>query len=363
MIHPLPRTRYPAAALLSWLIAVCFLLTACSLPRAPGRPPGASYGGTLNHLHDLLALRGVPQRVLLATHVGLYRSDNRGLAWSLVAGGPGQVMDGLMLFKFAESPLDPERVYVLAVPRPDDPQAARAAPGLYTSSDGGRSWSLAVAASAFPVPALFSVGAGADGTSEVFVLIPSLGNHGVYASLDAGRHWQTLPTLPTTDPGGVLGVPVTGNVRQTQRLFLWSAASGLFESDNNGLTWVAAAGVSGGIFSFSAAGDLIYANGDAGLYVSSDGGAHFALAPAQLAFSTVVACASAPTHVFGLTGTSVYVSSTAGRTWTATADISQHPGVVAADPADPSIGYVGLSYPLGVLVTQNTGVSWQRVLP
>ncbi len=361
-----PRRKY-VPALRYWLAAVCLLLASCSLPGAPQGSSGTSYGGPLNHIHDLLALRGVPETVLLATHIGLYRSDNRGSSWSQVAGGSGQTMDGLMLFKFAQSPVDPERVYVLAVPRPDNPQAARSAPGLYTSADAGRTWNLAAAASSFPVTSLpvtslFSVGAGAGSPGDVFVVIPSLGNQGVYESSDAGKLWQVLSHLPTSDPGGILGVPAQSG-GGTQRLFLWSTASGLFESDDDGLQWTSAPGISGGVFSFSAAGDLLYANGDAGLYVSGDGGAHFVLAPNQLAFSSVVACASAPRYAYGLTGTSVYVSSTAGQSWRAAAATSQHPGVVAVDPADPNIGYVGLSYPVGVLLTTNAGASWRQVLP
>ncbi len=352
-----------ATVLLCWLVAICLLLSACSLPGAPNGSALSSYGGPLNHIHDLLALRGVPETVLLATHIGLYRSDNQGHSWSEVAGGSGQAMDGLMIFKFAQSPLDPQRVYVLAVLRPDDPQAARAAPGLYTSADAGKTWALAAAASSFPVSSLFSVGAGAGSPGQVFVLIPTLGNRGVYTSSDAGEHWQALPTLPTTDPGGIVGMPLSGNGRQKQHLFLWSVASGLFESDDDGTSWTPASGVSGGIFSLSAAGNLLYADGDTGLYVSTDAGAHFTLVPTQIAFSSIVACASSPTHAYGLTGTSIYVSDSAGQTWTEAATTSQHPGVVAADPDDPSIGYVGMSYPVGVLVTTNAGASWQQVLP
>ncbi|MGO8947198.1 MAG: hypothetical protein ACLQUY_05950 [Ktedonobacterales bacterium] len=357
-----PTGRRPVLALL-WLGLFCLLLAGCSLPGVPQGSSSGNFGGGLNHVHDLLALRGVPETVLLATHIGLYRSDNRGESWSMVAGGSGQAMDGLMLFKFAQSPLNPQRVYVLAVPRPDDPEAARAAPGLYTSADAGKTWKLAAAAADFPVSSLFSIGAGASSSGEVFVVIPSLGDRGVYASSDAGEHWQALPTLPTTDPGGILGMPLTSNGRQLQRLFLWSVASGLFESDNDGMSWAPAPDISGGIFSFSEAGNLLYANGDAGLYVSTDAGAHFALAPTQIAFSLVVACASSPIHAFGITGTSLYVSASAGQIWMEAAATSRHPGIVAADPEDPNIAYVGLSYPLGVLVTMNAGKSWHQVLP
>lgn len=95
----------------------------------------------------------------------------------------------------------------------------------------------------------------------------------------------------------------------------------------------------------------------------ADGGAHFQLTPTQITFSTVVACASAPTHAYGLTGTTIYASTDGGQTWRPTATTSHHPGVLAADPDNSTTAYVGLSYPLGVEVTSNAGRSWRQVLP
>jgi hypothetical protein len=342
---------------------VCLILAGCDLGNAQDSS-SAAYGGSLNHLHDLLALHQVPETLLLATHIGLYLSNNQGKVWTEVAGGAGQAMDGLMLFKLAQSPLDPERVYVLAVPRPDNPGAARARSGLYTSADAGKTWRLAAPASRFAVSTIFTIGAGGGAPGEVYVVLPALADHGVYVSTDAGQTWHALPVLPTTDPSGVLGVPAPGaGPAHQERLFLWSISSGLFESGDNGASWTAASGITGGIFAFSQAGTTFYATGDNGLYVSTDGGAHFHLAPTQITFSTVVACAEAPTHAYGLTGATIYASTDGGQTWQPTAATSQHPGVLAADPDTPATAYAGLSYPLGVEVTTNAGHSWRQVLP
>src|SRR5690242_8027120 len=109
---------------------------------APGSSSSnAAYGGSLNHLHDLLPLRGTPGTVLLATHLGLYRTTNRGQTWREVAGGPGQAMDGLMIFKLAQSPVDPQRMYALASLRTSTPPPST--PGVYTSADAGQTWHLA----------------------------------------------------------------------------------------------------------------------------------------------------------------------------------------------------------------------------
>lgn len=339
------------AALLGLLLAA--LLSACGGPASAD----ASYGGPNNHLHDILALRGAPHTVLLASHIGLYRTANSGQSWQEVAGGPGQAMDGLMLFKLAQSPVDAQRVYVAAIRRPDNPKAARATPGIYTSADAGRTWTLAAPLSAFPATGIFSLGTGASGASEVFVTIPSLGNVGVYRSDDAGHHWQALPAVPTTNPSGILGDPAN-----SQRLYLWSLSDGLFTSGDGGVSWNLVAGVNGGIYSVSVAGNMVYASGDSGLYVSSDGGGSFRLTDARDTFSAVTAAPGISRQAYALTGEAVYVSADGGNTWKSGGSTSRHPGVLAVDPASASTAYIGFSYPIGVALTTNGGTSWRNVL-
>ncbi len=341
------------AALLGLGLLLVALLSACGGATSDAE----SYGGPNNHLHDILALRGVPHTILLASHIGLYRTANAGQSWQEVAGGSGQAMDGLMVFKLAQSPVDAQRVYVVAIPRPDNPKAARATPGVYTSADAGRTWALAAPLSTFPTGSIFSLGTGASGTGEVFATLPSLGNVGVYASGDAGRHWHALPAVPTGNPSGIEGDPA-----HAQRLYLWSLSDGLFVSNDGGASWTPAAGVSGGIFSVSVAGDMVYASGDSGLYASTDGGGSFRLADARDTFSAVTAAAGNPARAYALTGEAVYVSDDGGVTWKGSGATSRHPGVLAADPADGGTAYIGFSYPIGVAVTTTGGASWRDVL-
>ncbi|MFI5272256.1 MAG: WD40/YVTN/BNR-like repeat-containing protein [Ktedonobacterales bacterium] len=344
-------TRGLSLALLAALIG---LLSACGGDATAG---SANYGGSLNHLHDLLVVRGAPHTVLLASHIGLYRTSNDGASWTEVAGGSGQAMDGLMLYKLAQSPVDAQRLYVLAIPRPDNPKAARAAPGIYTSADAGRSWALASALTAFPASGVYSIGTGAASPGQVFAVIPSLGAAGLYASTDAGSHWHALPTLPTSDPSGVLGDP-----GHAQHLYLWSVSGGLFTSADDGAHWTPAVGTSGGIFALSIAGRMIYASGGAGLYVSTDGGDTFHLTDAADTFSAVVAAPSAPTHAYALTGTTAFASMDGGATWRPTATTSRHPNVLGVDSASATTAYVGFSYPIGVALTTNSGTNWSALL-
>ncbi|MGH2484980.1 MAG: hypothetical protein ACRDHE_03110, partial [Ktedonobacterales bacterium] len=161
----------------SWRFVWAFALTLALLLSACGSNAngnGGAYGGSLNHVHDLLLPLGNPGVVLLATHIGLYRSANSGHTWTEVAGGSGQAMDGLMIFKLSQSPLDPKRVYVLAIPRPDNPSAAKASPGVYMSADAGVSWRLATAASTLPTQTIFTIAAGPTSADQVFAIISGL---------------------------------------------------------------------------------------------------------------------------------------------------------------------------------------------
>ncbi len=318
----------------------------------------SAYGGPQNHVHDLLALRGFTRTVLLATHYGLYRTTNAGGTWTEVAGSDGQPMDGLMIFKLAQSPVDSRRVYVLAIPRTGQPDAAKGIPGLYTSANAGQTWTLASSVTALPTHTIFSIGAGSAAPGQVYTLIPALGEHGFYVTQDFGARWSALPPLPDSHPTGVMGDP-----NHPGRVLLWSASSGFYASADGGRRWTRASGIQGGIFSVSVAGSTLYASGDAGTYVSADDGGHFILANGAFTFSSVSACPAVPTHAYALTGTTIYVSTDGARTWRPTATTSSHPGGIAVDPANANLAYTSFSYPIGVDATTDGGARWNTVLP
>jgi photosystem II stability/assembly factor-like uncharacterized protein len=339
----------------TWLMGV--LLSAALVGGCSQTSPNGSYGGPQNHLHDLLVLSGVPHTVLLATHIGLYRSHDDGHSWAEVAGGSRQIMDGLMLFKLSQSPVDANRVYLLAIPRNDNSTAARATPGLYTSGDAGQTWQLAAPLASFPTHFVYSIGAGSR-AGKVFAVVQAFGSRGLLASDDAGSHWRQLPPLPTASLTGVRGDP-----SHPGRVLVWSNTSGLLVSDDDGVMWSAAPGIAGGIYSVSIAGTMIYAAGDEGLYVSQDDGAHFTLVDQNDTFTSVVATAAVPRHAYAITGSAVYETTDGGTTWHRTAAPSAGNGMLGVDPADANIAYIGLSYPLGVKMTTNGGAQWQSVLP
>jgi photosystem II stability/assembly factor-like uncharacterized protein len=267
-------------------------------------------------------------------------------------------MDGLMLFKLAQSPVDPRRVYVLAIPRTGRPQDAKATPGIYTSDDGGRTWRMATAESALPSGTIFTVGVGSGAAGQLYTWVPALAAKGLYASDDYGAHWRQLPQLPDAHLTGVMGDP-----NRPGRLIFWSTSTGLYTSDDGGTTWNQAAGTQDGIFSVAVAGQTIYASGGDGVFVSTDDGATFTLTDKADTFSAIVASAKDPTHAYALAGTAVYATRDGGHTWAPTAPTSSHPGNLTADPQDAANAYVGFSYPVGVETTTDGGAHWRPVVP
>lgn len=354
--------RHPA--LLALVVCSVLLLVGMAGCTSGSSSASSAYGGSQNHLHDLLPLRGFAGTVLLATHLGLYRTTNRGQTWREVAGGSGQPMDGLMIFKLAQSPVDPQRIYALATLRTSTPPPA--APGLYTSADAGQTWRLAASFASFSTQGIYTMGAGAQSSGDVYAFLPARASDGLVTSDDAGAHWLTLPSLPIEDIAGVVDDPAHPDL-----MFIWSPASGLYQSANHGTSWIAVSSVQGGVYAVSFAGSLIYVQSDSGMFASDTldttdttdtMGARFHLVNPTVSFSSVAFCAAASSEGYGLTGTGVERTLDGGKIWQATAPLSGHPSLVAVDPEDTSIAYVGFSYPLGLDITTDGGKHWRSVL-
>lgn len=337
------------------LIVLVGIIAGCATAPSGSSPTTGAYGGSLNHLHDLLPLHGFAGTVLVATHLGLYRTTDRGQTWREVAGGPGQAMDSLMIFKLAQSPVDPRRIYALAAQRTSTPPPA--APGVYTSTDAGQTWQLAASFASFSTLNAYTVSAGAKTVDTVYVFLPSRGSNGLMMSIDAGKHWQTQPALPVSDITGIAVDP-----GHAGRMFVWSPASGLYESTDQGVTWNTVASVQGGVYGLSFAGNQIYVQSDSGMFVSASSGTRFQPVASAANFSSASFCAASPSHGYGLTGTGVERTTDGGKTWQATASMTGHPGLIAADPVDSQIAYVGFSYPVGLDITTDGGQHWRSVM-
>lgn len=350
------EARYLLPTIASLLI---IMLTACggsnagvaeTATPAPVRVNG--FGTAANHPHSLLVL---PNKViLLATHYGMFRSTDNGAAWKEVAGGSGQLMEGMMTYSLSSSSLNSQRLYVLT--EQVDPNL-KGTLGLYSSNDQGQTWKLAGSAAA--LGNMFMVAAGNDTPDEVYVYFNMLGPLGLKVSMDGGQHFTSTGKLPFSSFTELLAVPgAPGHL-------LLGSGDGLAYSSNGGQQWEVLKGVTGTVLSITTPGPKgpIYVSSDAGIYVSHDGGKSFSLVYNKSSLGEIVVAPTQPQILYAKTGTAIYRSSDGGRTWNTLPRVKGNLFSLAADPVEASQVYLSLSYPTEVYRFDQTHQGWTSLTP
>lgn len=320
--------------------------------------PKADFGDQKNHIHAMVSLPGKPGQLLLATHYGLFRTTDGGQHWQKVMGGSGQLAQGLMTQYLTVSPLNPDRVYVEAITFADLPKSS-GVPGIYTSANGGATWSMLAALTSLPSPGVYYMAAGAQSEQQLYVYMQGLQANGLYETTDAGAHWQALGTLPDTQSLGLLVDPA-----KPGHLFVYSEA-GLFASDDNGAHWLAAAGIKDGISKALLNGSMVYASGDDGVFVSQDGGAHFTLTMQNLSFQFMSSSPTNAQSAFGISGSEMYQTTDGGQHWQ---DVKIPPSRLffanlSVEPGNSREIYLGNSYPVTVYASSDGGQHWSQIAP
>jgi photosystem II stability/assembly factor-like uncharacterized protein len=369
--RPLWGNIGPMAPLIVLFVLLPAGMLACSLPgsgqgSALSTPTAVTedngFGSAANHVHSLLALP--PHVLLLATHYGLFRSGDGGQHWQEVAGGQGQLMEDLMTYSLTVSPLDSQRLYVLTYPSVSN---ARGIPGLYMSKDQGRTWQLMASSASLTRTTIFLAVAGNDSPNEVYIYLSERQEYGLLVSHDGGSHFRETGKLPFSVISGLLPLPGAPG-----HLLVYSSA-GMALSSDGGLHWQLIAGIHGGIFDATTAGpnQPIYASGDAGMYISHDGGRTFVpstRSTSARSFFLLTSLAAAPSNphiLYGKTATSIYRSTDGGQSWVSLPMISGNLSELAVDPLNPFQLYLSLSYPTEVYVLsgQGNGAHWQSLTP
>lgn len=362
MVRTFCKSRFALLFARTMLVSlIALLIVACSNtstgPQAAASPtpaPVNGFGVAANHVHSLLVF---PSHVLiLATHYGLFRSQDDGVSWQEVAGGPHQLMDGLMTYALVASPLNPQRLYVLTLPAVI-PYTGPV--GLYTSADQGRTWKLSIPDTSLTSKTIFVVAPGNETPDEVYVYVPDLGPLGLEISLDNGQHFSKTGTLPFGSIFGLLAIPgVPGHV-------IAYGSDGMASSTDGGIHWQVYNTINGGIDDLTTAGphSPIYASGDAGIYSSPDGGKTFKLVYTQASFTSLAVSPIQPQMVYGKTGTSTYRSNNGGHSWNALPHISGNLAVLAVDPTNASDVFLSLSYPTELYRLNQDSSGWLSLTP
>lgn len=344
-------------------VAIALLLVACNGGGSTGgtQPAGNAtpqavngFGIAANHVHSLVAL---PSHVLvMATHYGIFRSQDNGATWQQVAAGPGQLMGGLMTYALTYSPLDPKRLYVLTqiatIPH-------SGTLGLYTSDDEGKTWKLSVTTASLTSTSIYTEAAGNDNPNEVYIYLSDLASLGLKVSLDNGQHFSSTGTLPFGLIFGVL--PVPGAPGQ----LLVYGSDGMARSTDGGNHWQVFKNITGGIDDVATSGphSPIYASGDAGVYASQDGGKTFKLMYDKASIASLSVSPAQPRVIYGKTGLTIYRSQDGGHSWNPLPHISGNLAVLAADPTNASVVYLSLSYPTALYRLNQDGTGWASLTP
>ena len=314
------------------MFCLCFLLVACggdgggrASSLASDKIAVNGFGAATNHVHSLIAPE--PHVLLLATHLGTFRSEDRGKKWIQVSGGMHQLMQGLMDYSLSLSPLDSRRSYMLTMPAMTPYVGI---PGLYTSDTEGRSWQLVSTTQRLGSRNVFFAVAGNQSATEVYIYLPDQGATGLHVSHDEGRHFTGTGLLPFGRLIGLLALPdAPGHL-------LAYSDDGLARSRDGGQHWSVLRDVRGGVNSMAIAGGQapIFASGDDGISVSHDEGKTFT----HVNNGLYTGLSSSPTNaqvLYGKTGTAIYRSLDGGHRWKALPPIQGNLGNLLVDPDEP----------------------------
>lgn len=295
-----------------------------------------------------------PERILAGTWpAGLLESTDSGTSWqqlgsaSLPAGTPRAIVFD------RESP---SRVVLATVVAADF-----SAPHLWSSEDGGASWSPIDA----PLSA-FVEGLAVDPAAPR-TLFAALAGQGVAKSIDAGRTWQLVSNgMRETYVGGLVPDPAKRGT-----VYAAMNGAGLFKSRNFGKTWTFAGKGAGAELNAAAyaVGNpaSLFVSGFGGIWRSQDGAATWQkVGPAAvpwIRFASLVVSPSDPRRIYAGTdgdGAAIYLSEDGGDTWKAVAAPfdKAYPLAIGGSTVDT----IYVSRPLGRLwKSTDAGRSWQDV--
>jgi photosystem II stability/assembly factor-like uncharacterized protein len=316
-------------------------------PAAAGRPLSNPH----THLHTV-AMGGRPGVLYLGTHFGLFTSTDGGRTWPQARG----VLDTMMITAIAVSPSNPDVLAIIAIPT----SGIGGQSGVYFSHDGGSSWHASappgLSISAYP----FTVKAGSANAAHFYAFYNYAG---WFETRDGGTHWYAITsgTLSNMQTPSLLTDPTDPN-----HLIL-GGDQGLYESRDDGQHWNHISAVRGSVWSIAAANTSarrISCATDQGLYYWRDGSTSItqvmnlpmASPPARLVTSAT------GDAIYGVSGQDLWYSADNGITWEHRWHFDRGDMVsLVVDPLNPHHLYAGFFLPAILMDSTNGGSSWQTL--
>lgn len=178
-------------------------------------------------------------------------------------------------------------------------------------------------------------------------------------SLDAGKHFANAGPLPFSNLLGLLALPGAPG-----RLLAYGD-NGIAQSSDGGKHWQGVKGITGGIIDLISAGPgrPLYADGDAGTFLSTDEGKTFLNVNTQVAYGALCVSTVSPQTLYGKTGMAIYRSNDGGHSWKALPRIQGNLGNLLVDPRDTQQVYLALSYPTQVYRFDRQQAAWTSLTP
>jgi photosystem II stability/assembly factor-like uncharacterized protein len=220
--------------------------------------------------------------------------------------------------------------------------------GLYSSADGGQSWSFE----------------GLSGKDAMNLARPTKGviwtaGHNVLArSTNGGATWSDVRPvgLPTLDVHGFAVDP-----KDPKKLYAAVAGQGLYRSTDGGESFAAISRTVGpAVMALAVTPDAHILAGDMqkGLLTSRDNGKTWHRTLAQGVMGLALNPADPKRAI--ATGSGIFVSSDQGESWLEVLPLGRGGGPVAWSPSNPKIAYV-VSFDRTLYKTTDSGATWQPV--
>lgn len=316
-------------------------------PTIAGRP----LSNQQTHLHTV-AVGGRPGVLYLGTHYGIFTSSDGGRSWPQARGS----LNRFMIISIAVSPVDPQALALISHPT----SGLNTQGGLYFSADGGKNWRASSTPDGLSATAyLFAVQAGTGGAGQFYAYYVSAG---WFETRDMGMHWRLITDNAVT---AVQSSALLTDAAHPDHLLLGDD-NGIFESRDDGNDWRQLTTVQGSVLSLVASNTtprLVFCLTDQGIYRWRDGSAqvvHLVNLPMPVP-PTRLATIDGNT-LYAVSGQDLWSSTDAGATWKRLWGFERNDLVaLVIDPFNPAHLYAGFFLPAEVMDSVDGGQSWQTL--